>query len=344
MFAGIAGFRYGIEQATPNIKTVWANEFDKYASAVYRFRFGQGELIEQDIRTISTSSIPDIDILTGGFPCQSFSVAGKRMGFEDTRGTLFFEVARILADKRPRYFLLENVKGLVGHDFGKTLQTILGVLADLGYRDIQWCVVNSKCYVPQNRERIFIVGHLGERGRPEIFPLGETDGLHPGELGEDKVANCLDSSCAKGWLDKGQRTMVCLHTAFPGEVREYNDVAPTISTPSGGGHLPYVAVAFNKQVGVVSGIETALCLNSTDWRGLQRNQNQNAVSVGTQIRRLTPIECERLQGFPDDWTSIGLFDNIPKQISDTQRYRMAGNAVSTPVITAIVRKMAKVWF
>lgn len=129
------------------------------------------ELDTRPIGEVPTTDIPDHDLLVGGFPCQSFSIAGKRRGFDDTRGTLFFDIARILKDKRPRYFILENVKGLLSHDTGKTFQTILGVLTDLGY-EYQWQVLNSKNFgVPQNRERVFIVGNRRDVRRPNVFPL-----------------------------------------------------------------------------------------------------------------------------------------------------------------------------
>jgi len=331
---------------------VYANEFDKHASAVYRHIWRtNSEFKEGDIREQNTDEIPDIDFLTAGFPCQSFSVAGKRLGMEDTRGTLFFEVARVLADKRPRHFLLENVKGLLSHDGGKTFQIILTVLTDLGYR-VEWEVLNSTCWVPQNRERVFIIGHLRGECGCQVFPLREDDGVYPEPPEQDSVANCLDSNYWKGWLDKGQRTMVvhktsgqtvtvrnnetgCLqaggmnvrdkvpnvvlyHTAFPGDIRTYINEAPTPSTPAGGGHLPYVG-------------------------------------NGVRFRRLTPKECERLQGWPDSHTALGLYHTADllkfkrgqgeytlQPVSDTQRYRMTGNGVTADVVREIVLKMIAV--
>jgi len=127
----------------------------------------------RDIRTVPTTDIPNHDLLVGGFPCQAFSIAGKRRGFDDTRGTLFFEIARILKDKNPKYFILENVKGLLSHDNGFTFKTIISTLTELGY-DLQWQVLNSKNFgVPQNRERVFIVGHIRGQPRPEVFPITE---------------------------------------------------------------------------------------------------------------------------------------------------------------------------
>ena len=173
MFSGIGGFELGIQQSDINTELVGYAEIDKYAISIFKKQL-KGVKNYGDATTIEPWRIPDFDLLVGGFPCQAFSVAGKQQGFNDTRGTLFFDIARVCAEKRPRYLVLENVKGLLSHDSGKTFQTILGVLADLGYR-VEWQVLNSKDFgVPQNRERVFIVGHLGERSGQEIFPLTGT--------------------------------------------------------------------------------------------------------------------------------------------------------------------------
>ena len=186
LFAGVGGFRLGLEGANDTnskriqqgkkqgsfgnstikhqllgakqFHCVWANEIDRYACRVYRERFGNKELLEGDIREVPSSEIPDHDMLCAGFPCQSFSIAGKREGFQDlARGTLFFEILRIARDKRPKYLLLENVKGLLSHDSGRTFAIILLSLDELGY-DAEWFVANTKYYLPQNRERVFIFG------------------------------------------------------------------------------------------------------------------------------------------------------------------------------------------
>ena len=150
---------------------VWSNEIDKYACEIYRKNYGKEELYEGDITKVKTDDIPEHDLLTGGFPCQAFSIAGKRRGFNDTRGTLFFEIARICRAKKPRYILLENVKGLLSHESGRTFQTILKVLTDIGYV-LQWEVLNSKNFgVPQNRERVFIVGQRKDIDKIQIFPI-----------------------------------------------------------------------------------------------------------------------------------------------------------------------------
>jgi len=171
MFCGIGGFRLGLERT--GWKCVWSNDVDKYACQVYRKNFGCRELVECDIRSVDVDSVPEHTLLTAGFPCQSFSLAGKRKGFEDARGTLFYDIARVAAVKRPSLLLLENVKGLLSNDEGRTFAKILQTLDELGY-DVEWQVLNSKHFgVPQNRERVFIVGHLRGTGSRQIFPVGE---------------------------------------------------------------------------------------------------------------------------------------------------------------------------
>src|SRR5258706_9666177 len=168
LFAGIGGFDLALNRL--GHQCVYANEWDKYSAKTYEKNFGHRPET-RSIVDVPTAGIPNHDILCGGFPCQAFSVAGKRRGFEDTRGTLFYHIARIARDKRPSYLFLENVKGLLSHDNNRTFQTILRTFDELGY-DLQWQVLNSKDFgVPQNRERVFIIGHLRGKPRPEIFPI-----------------------------------------------------------------------------------------------------------------------------------------------------------------------------
>lgn len=196
LFSGIGGFEKGIEEAYEDITNQyeWSDvperhsrdtegrserklptcigfsEIDKYATAIYKRHYPEHKNYG-DITTLDTNDLPDFDLLVGGFPCQAFSIAGNRGGFDDTRGTLFFEIARIAREKQPRLLLLENVKGLLSHDEGRTFRTIISTLDELGY-DLQWQVLNSKNHgVPQNRERVFIVGNRRGTRRPNVFPL-----------------------------------------------------------------------------------------------------------------------------------------------------------------------------
>ena len=304
LFAGIGGFRLGFEK-NKKYKCLWANEIDKYACKIYRKNFGDNELVEEDIREISAESIPCHDLLTAGFPCQAFSIAGKRKGFNDTRGTLFFEICRITKVKRPTLLLLENVKGLLNHKKGETFRIILDSLSELGY-DCEWEVLNSKNFgVPQNRERVFIIGHLREQSRPKVFPIREADEIHT--KSNRKVSHAIDSNYHKGYLNNQQRTFIKIHNMQP-----RSPDRPSLKYSAGGsGHLSRKDIAYCVDTGFTNAIE----LNNYS------------------IRRLTPTECERLQGFPDGWT---------EGISDTQRYKCLGNAVTTNVVTEIGKRIARV--
>jgi len=167
MFTGVGGFELGFGKKA---RCIGFSEIDKYASELLAKKW---PTIKNwgDCTKINPSELPDFDMLCGGFPCQAFSIAGKRRGFEDTRGTMFFEIARILKVKRPKILLLENVKGLLNHEKGQTFKVILQTLDELGY-ETQWMVLNSKFFgVPQNRERVFIIGNLRGTSRPKILPF-----------------------------------------------------------------------------------------------------------------------------------------------------------------------------
>ncbi len=189
LFSGIGGFREGLSRAGDFV-CVGHCEIDKYADQSYRALFDtKGEWFREDVRETDPDEMPDFDLLCGGFPCQSFSIAGHRGGFADPRGTLFFEIARLTAAKRPAYLLLENVPGLLNHDGGRTFAAILHTLDGLGY-GVEWQVLNSKDFgVPQSRKRVYLVGYLDEKCRGKILPFTETAGtplkqIRPGAQGE----------------------------------------------------------------------------------------------------------------------------------------------------------------
>lgn len=299
------GVFYSDEQYVQRTPTcVGFSEIDKYASAIYQSHFPNHKNYG-DITKINAEELPDFDLLVGGFPCQAFSIAGKRKGFDDTRGTLFFDLARILRAKRPRLFVFENVKGLLSHDNGKTFATIISTLDDLGY-DLQWQVLNSKNHgVPQNRERIIIVGHLRGTPRPEVFPFGEADGAINARLESEntEVASTLRSRYGNGTgshIKIREATKRGYAEARIGDSINYG--IPNSKTRRGrvGG-------------GIAQTLDT----------GMQ----QATLMPDMRIRRLTPTECERLQGFPDGWT---------EGVSDTQRYKTLGNAVTVNVIRDIM--------
>lgn len=391
-FSGIGGFEIGIENAIRSVgsqKTrdqgmgndggpgandnpessrsepqrsicVGYSEIDKYAIKVYEKQF-PGVKNYGDITKINAKELPDFDCLVGGFPCQAFSIAGKRKGFEDTRGTLFFDLARILRAKQPRLFVFENVKGLLSHDSGRTFKTIIQTIDELGY-DCQWQVLNSKNHgVPQNRERVYIVGHLRGTPRPEVFPLtsdnGETsiEGLSTvsavtGVRGVHHSPT-LDTMYKKGLGSKQARPCVVqLNNPTHSNDRVYaaDGISPTLNTMQGGNRQPFVHIPEATKKGYAEArVGDAINLavpNSKTRRGrvssiaptIDTGMQLHTLTEDVRIRRLTPVECERLQGFPDNWTAIG---KDGEAISDTQRYKMCGNAVTTNVVQAVFERL-----
>lgn len=207
MFSGIGGFELGLEAAGKltgtNFNCIGYSEIDKHAITTYEEHFNHDNY--GDATGIQTDNLKHADLLVGGFPCQSFSVAGQRKGFNDTRGTLFFDIARVLKDCEPQNFILENVKGLLSHDKGQTFRTILKTLDELGY-DVQWQVLNSKNHgVPQSRERVYIVGNLGGTPRSQVFPLAGSGNPHStvGLTTETAVARTLTAGGNSGGNHSG---------------------------------------------------------------------------------------------------------------------------------------------
>jgi len=320
-FAGIGGFRLGLELAG-GFECVCACEIDKHRRMIYRFHWGEddekrGVPLFADSRTVDVAEVPRHDLFCAGFPCQSFSVAGKRKGFADTRGVLFFEICRIVGAKKPRYLLLENVKGLLSLDKGSAFQTVLRSLDELGY-DLQWAVLDSRHFgVPQRRQRVFIVGHLRGTPRPEVFPLGERPEAHSedgGQEGRDRLETAL---C----LRAGTRQR------YDGETLILRRVG-TVGRGLRG-----------QRIYSTGGLAVALSAEGGGWgakTGLYLVKDGNLYSV----RKLTPLECERLQGFPDGWTRFGKTEGgetVP--MSDTQRYKALGDAVTVPVVASLGRKL-----
>ena len=401
LFSGIGGFDLALRNL--GHETVGACEIDKWARQIYGKQFPNVKIWE-NATTINPRELPDFDILCAGFPCQAFSLAGKRLGFEDTRGTLFYEIARIAKEKRPRYLFLENVKGLLYHDSGRTFQTIISTFDELGY-DLEWQVLNSKYFVPQNRERIFIIGHIRNGSVRPIFPLGEVGQLNDGSCQEaqgkgqriqgqlssaidsnykkgagsrtmivtdPKISGTITSTYYKGW--GGDRTMIKLGntceshpTSQCNTVYDPDGISPTVNAGTHGYSMGYIKEDKTKMIltshtkanikqriqdrentwtldtsGKKQGIITVSDSDKDSCRiysdkGISRTLRANSGGYGSKtgayeikerIRMLTPTECERLQGFPDGWT---------EGLSNTQRYKCLGNAVTVPVVEYILK-------
>ena len=394
MFSGVGGFELGFQQANLQTQVVGFCEIDKYASQILETKF-KGIKNYGDATTIDETKLPNFDILVGGFPCQSFSMAGKRKGFDEARGTLFFDVARILAHKKPRNFILENVKGLLSHNKGKTFETILGILSNLGYI-VEWELLNSKNYgVPQSRERMYIVGHLRGQSRPKVFSFREGNGVSETSRKKERERSSQVSSTITSNYKRGTHAMGEQYILEPKELtknlgqgqRVYSTNGASVSIKAGGGGQGGKTGLYKIPQATKQGYEWADLGDSVNLQNLKsktrrgrvgkqiaqtldtgnqqytivqatitpsrKNKSQNGrrfkdneepmftltqndvhgvMHNKTQIRRLTPIECERLQGFPDNWT---------KGLSDTQRYKCMGNAVTTNVVEWVVTQLYK---
>ena len=301
LFAGIGGIRIGFEKA--GFTTVFANDFEKNCKLTYDSNFKESKLIVEDITKIKVEDLPEFDFLLGGFPCQAFSIAGYRKGFEDEkgRGNLFFDIARIINFRKPEGFLLENVKNLKTHDGGNTFRVIEGTLKQLGYT-IKHKVLNSMEYgnVPQNRERIYIVGFKDPK-KTEAFEFPE-----PINLTKD-ILSILEKTVDKKYYYNNKPLYDRLkdHVTENGKVyqwrRQYvrenkRGVCPTLTANMGmGGH------------------------------------NVPIIKDDKGIRKLTPRECARLQGFPDSY--------ILPEVADSVLYKQIGNSVTVPVLERIAKKM-----
>lgn len=307
-FSGIGGFRRGMEMA--GHECVGHCEIDKYADKSYRAMHSpkEGEWFANDITRVIPGELPDADCYCGGFPCQSFSIAGKRGGFSDTRGTLFFEVMRLAAERQPKYLFLENVAGLLSHDNGNTFATICNSFAECGY-EFQWAVLNSKDFgVPQNRERVFFVANLRGTNRPQVFPIRESNEVDAKEV------------------DKGTHNYIREITVLSdsGQGRRWRE-QDFISALRVGGDTQCVVIQ-DENLMIRDGRDNRSCLRAgrTPELGIK----------GTSIRRLTPLECFRLQGFPDEY-----FYRAKAVNSDSQLYKQAGNSVTVNVIYEIAKRI-----
>ena len=352
--SGIGGFHSGLE-ATGHYECVGHAEIDKNAEKAYNAIYGEkGGKNYGDLRKINPKELPDFDLLCAGFPCQSFSVAGRRLGFQDTRGTVFFEIAGIIAEKRPPFLLLENVPGLLSHDGGRTLNTVFSTLVEMGY-NLEWMVLNSKYFgVPQQRRRLYIVGYFDPRCAGKIFPLGNSDAknleqLIPGPQGQrvygtDGIA-CTQCAGAGGWGGKTGLYFIDMNTD-----PKITDQARCITARQDSG----VSKHKGEHSAVLIEIEAPGAMLTPD-RGKAHQQGRSLIESNEEmytiiaqdrhgifhkgrIRRLMPIECWRLQGFSDEQ----FYKAQAAGLKDGHLYKLAGNAVSVPVIFVIGQKLHEI--
>ncbi len=304
LFAGVGGIRLGFEEE--EFETVFANDFEPQCKDTYDLNFDGTKLFVEDIMKLNEKKLPDFDFLLGGFPCQAFSIAGFREGFEDKkgRGNLFLDVARILKEKQPMGFMLENVKNLKGHDNGKTFKIIMETLEALGYY-VKAKVLNSMEYgnIPQNRERIYIVGFKDKR-HYEKFNFPPTIKL------TRKITDLLENNVDEKYYYNGKPL--------------FKNLKDEVVNPNTVYQWRRKYVRENKK---------GVCPTLTANMGMG-GHNVPIIKDKKGIRKLTPLECARIQGFPMDF-------KLPKNISDSALYKQFGNSVTVPVVRAVAIQIKK---
>mgnify|MGYP002535873466 CR=1 FL=1 len=378
LFSGIGGFALGLRQAGIEFEEHWFSEIDKNAINIYKKHFPNAKELG-DVRAIRDFSGIKADIITFGFPCQDLSVAGKRRGLAGDRSGLFFEAMRIIRELKPQYFIFENVKGLLTNNRGADFVRCLREIADIGLYECEWQLVNTSWVLPQNRERVYFVGHLGGKSGAKVFPLSCGNKKADGIQGQ-----CANSLTCDGYTKIRQASYV-VESQQSQKVRQINrteknhqqdrvyspeGICPALNTVGGGNLEPKIVVypRGNNKGGVknvsncptITGssfeCNTFICPVLTPERENKRQngrrikengepsftlttQDRHGVLTGhifkdyetgeyfydPLIRKLTPLECERLQGFPDGWTEYGADG---RKMSDSARYKALGNTVT----------------
>ena len=306
LFSGVGGFEQAIinfyKKHNKHPTCIGFSEIDKFAISVYTHHFPQHKNYE-DITKINWKTVPNFDLLVGGSPCQDFSIAGKRAGIIGKRSGLIWEYIRCLREKKPTNFIWENVKGVMSSRNGFDFGSILIAFSEVGY-DCEWQVLNANEFgIPQSRERIFIVGHLRGKSRPKVFPIRTN---YTPIIGTTKTRRKWNfNNTSKG--RKQSQIQLCAHSSFKikGEVRATNRI----------------------KIGEANTLTTG--------QGCGGRSNMTFIKDGMKIRRLTPLECERLMSWPDNWTAYG----VAGKISDAQRYKMCGNGVVSTVVEAVVSRL-----
>lgn len=376
LFSGIGGFTKGLQDAGFTISTHYFSEIDKHAIANYKYNYPHAKEIGS-VKTVQGKDLERPDIITFGSPCQDFSLAGKQVGLAGTRSVLLLEAIRLIRECKPSLFIWENVKGTFSSNNGADFWAILNAFAHIGGYRLEWQLLNTSWFLPQNRERIYLVGHLANRSVGQIFPFTENDKIFneqkktkqrqsqakhcttlkaSGALKADdtfvkvpKKAGCITAGGHSGGLHSDM-TVIPVLTPNRKEKRQNGRRFKTNGEPAFTLNCQdQQGVLFTKHYlqydtsgkGHKSQQDRAYYENG-NMGTIPSHRTEDKVKVLTnksEIRRLTEIECERLQGFPDDWTKYGNYDNGVKEISKTQRYKLCGNAVTTTVVKAIAERI-----
>ena len=361
LFSGIGGFHLGLERAGFEVEAYFS-EIDPYAIDVYSNNFKNANYVGS-VTDVQHGQLPRIDAITFGSPCQDFSLAGKRKGLVGERSSLITEAIRLIKECRPSFFIWENVKGTFSSNNREDFAAILQEFTNIGGYRLEWQLLNTKWFLPQNRERIYLVGYLGNGSGRQVFPIGKSANTSKRLARERQTSACITTSYHKGINFDNQLIQVLGYTRdAQGKVikRHEKDECNTLHSASGqGGNTDqFIRLKTNytyKKVNeTIEKNRDSFIKNQPKMMDLHNrsvhdaspclvepHHNNASLFDGIRIRRLTPVECERLQGFPDNWTKIG---KTKGDISDTQRYKMCGNAVTVDVVQAVATNLKKVIF
>lgn len=336
LFAGIGGFTKGLTQAGFEFQEHWFSEIDKHCIANYKYNFSNAEYIGS-VADVRGGGAIRPDIVTFGSPCQDFSMAGNGKGLNGQKSVLILEAIRIVRECRPSVFIWENVKGAFSTNDGADFWAIIAAFTNIGGYRLEWQLLNTSWFLPQNRERIYLVGHLAGRSEPRVFPIRE--GIQwnnkPREQREFRNQNPQIAATLKQRDYKGGTNFI--RQLNPST--ESGGISPALlSGMSSGTHAVKVNPVQLGQSNQTFAAQYGTQIGEGDAFTIRASQ-PNGVKIESGIRRLTEIECERLQGFPDNWTKYGNYDGTVKEIPKTQRYKMCGNAVTVNVVECIGKRL-----
>jgi DNA (cytosine-5)-methyltransferase 1 len=334
LFSGIGGFRLGFIEAGFDFAWTGHSEIDKFPNQIYNKHWPESEDLG-DVKEIRPESLPRIDFITFGFPCQDLSIAGRKRGFDGTRSSLFFEALRIIRATKPEVFIFENVKGLFSTNKGRDFKTILEAIADLGLYECEWQLLNTRWFLPQNRERIYFIGYLRGSGRPKVFPFREDDfkfdetqeetqgegsrirgkcASSLGVGGSFKERNLIANTMSHRYHKDGSENLIQIGIiGKDSEATKVYDLEGCARTIKNGGGMGAKTGLYRVHTLQPRSPNRPSIRNKTSSGGsgpLSRDDgntycldsgNCQAVEIKSNIRRLTPVECARLQGFPDNW-------------------------------------------
>ena len=319
LFSGIGGFSLGFKRAGYHFTEHYFSEIDKHAIANYKYNFPNAKYIG-DITSIHGGDFADIDIITFGSPCVDFSMAGKRKGLKGEKSSLIEYAITLVARVRPSVFIWENVKGAFSSNSGADFWAIIQAFANIGDYRLEWQLLNTSWVLPQNRERIYLIGHLAGRSEPGVFPIEENDFSFTKKKKYQFRPELSGTLKANGNMNTDDTYII------PRKAK-----ALTGGGHSGGLHSDMTII---KQLarGKNKGADLTICPTISS-NAFQENNLLDG------IRRLTEIECERLQGFSDNWTQYGNYKNTIKRISRTRRYKLIGNAVTVDVVELIAKRL-----